>query len=255
MPDHVHRCQLRCSPELLHQLGGRQCLGCEEEGFLQPAPAELRPMFGHQQQMVADHGNCTGFLVSRRLLLHASIWEHGQWSTTPEDRPAFKDRDVGWHPASFLRLASLTINSGTRIRSKEAQKRRICGQKAMERLELRLEVGVARLVLVCRLRACGGGRCSQQLVGRCRTCGVAFREEAQKATGEEAEEATCEEPKPKAARKKPPVQSTNFEPVDERPKHLWTAQNRKCCRSLGVCLTTVFFFKKKQSLRVLCLWV
>ena len=43
----------------------------------------------------------------------------------------------------------------------------------MERLELRLEVGgeVARLVLVRRLRACGGSSSQQQLVGRRRTCG------------------------------------------------------------------------------------
>ena len=127
-----HQCQImyidaNCAAHQNYftSLGGQSALASvfgPEEGYLQPAPAALRPMFGHHEKMVADHGNCTGFLVSRRVLLRASIWEHGQWSSTPADRPAFKTRDMGWHPASFVRLTSLTISSGTRVRSEAVKK-------------------------------------------------------------------------------------------------------------------------------------
>ena len=95
-----------------------------EDGWLQPAPAALRPLFGHSAEMVREHGNCTGFLVHRRLLMGATVWEHGQWRSLPADRPQFKEGDITWHPASFLRLSSLTVSTGTRIRSAEAKARR-----------------------------------------------------------------------------------------------------------------------------------
>ena len=93
--------------------------------WLQPPLEASAPLWARSAQALTEHGACCGWLIHRSLLAGFSVMEHGEFSDLPGGWERwFRQRDVGWHLPTSIRLQVAGTSTGARRRSQAAMDRR-----------------------------------------------------------------------------------------------------------------------------------
>ena len=97
----------------------------EPHMWLQPPLEASAPLWARSAQALAEHGACCGWLLHKSLLAGFSVMEHGEFSDLPGGWERwFRQRDIGWHLPTSIRLQVAGTSTGARRRSQAAVDRR-----------------------------------------------------------------------------------------------------------------------------------
>ena len=97
----------------------------EPHKWLQPPSERSAPLWSRSAQALDSYGACCGWLLHQSLLGGFSVMEHGEFGNLPGSWERwFRQRDVGWHLPTSIRLQVAGTSTGARRRSQAAVDRR-----------------------------------------------------------------------------------------------------------------------------------